>query len=809
MEVPSRAKMVDAFLQSSLLGERDDSLVVGRQFIDHDVEPHPAVGPKAVSEFHQNLNGSFDVAHRSYDYGPKHVITHVTLRPKSADNVTRAKKGNRPVGNSNVDNSKIPASDSLWIWRIRGGEIVERWIYLEPVVPLYKWGRIVGPLLQTIYALRVSIIVVALFAAALLLEPGQEVLRMAAGAAGNDTSYSYLLDTLGWPFFFAAAVLIQSLTVIAFHSTNPLFPGRTAIGRLWFPPSRGWQVALAGLLATAVFLILALALWSASRIVSDSSIVPHMRFYAGVHAVVGIVALMVSLVWILQKWVFWNDRWVRRGGVLAPVVILIMALLGYFFPNDGLKIGPAGLAFSMTVFLVVASLLAIAGDRVRIPFLSILGLVFLVNAWNGWDDHHAVETKQVINPTPFLPEHFEKWLSDRRKQLPPQATPAAQPPIFIVVSEGGGIRAAILTAMVLDELRSRFPNFQPNLYAIVGVSGGSVGAAAYASALYQKAPPADIKALATTSSSQGWQSSLHQDLLSPTIRSLVGVDFWSRWIPKPIFDLSNYDRARALESAWTDSWKTVTGRDISSLYFKSLRPEGGNIQPALVLLTTDVRLGDRLALSHVRFQPRKGEVGCTRRPLLRTLADVDDSIDVPLSTAAFMSARFPGISPAARVDTKHESQHYVDGGYFENSGITTALDLIHGIRCKAQTTKIVIIRIENSEVKKLVTDKEPSPPRFFDVLGPLGSLYASGDAHGKQALEQLEVEVADSKRCRSNNICGELDQIVFKLAPPANDVPIVLSWFITGASRAEIAAQLLQGSNVVEFDKVSRSLSGR
>jgi hypothetical protein len=803
----SRAEMVDAFLQSSLLGKRDSFLVVGKQFIDHDVEPYPAVGPEAVGEFHRNLHASFDVEHKSFNYGQTYVITHVTLRPKSADKATSA-EGNRAAGNSNVDYSKIPASNPLWIWRLHNGQIVERWIYPEPGVPLHKWGRVVGPLLQTIYGLRVSIIFVVLFAAALLLEPGQEVLRMAAGAAGNDTSYSYLLDTIWWALWFAATVVIQSLIVIALRSNNPLFPGRTGMGRLWLPPSRGWQVALAGVLGAVVFLILAAALWSASQIVRDSQVVSHMYFYAGVHAVVGTIALLLSLACILQKWVFWNDPWVRWGGVVAPLVIMILAILAYVFPNDGAKIAPAVLALSMMVFLVVASLLAIAGDRVGIPLLSILGLLFLVNAWNGWDDHHGVETKQLISPTPFLPQHFEKWLADRRKQFPPQPTPGAQPPIFVVASEGGGIRAAILTAMVLDELRSRFGKFQPNLYAIVGVSGGSVGAAAYASALYQKAPPAEVKALATTASSQGWQSSLHQDLLSPTIRSMVGVDFWSRWVPRPIVDLSSYDRARALESAWTDSWKKATGRDISSLYFKSLRPEEGNIQPALVLITTDVKFGDRLAVSHVRFQPRTGEVGCSGGPLLRSLADVD-GIDVPLSTAAFMSARFPGISPAARVDTVRGPQHYVDGGYFENSGITSALDIVHGIRCKAPTTKIVIIRIENSEVKKVVTDKEPSPPRFFDVLGPLGSLYASASAHGNQALEQLEAEVADSKRCRSSTICGELDQVVFRLTPPVNDQPIVLSWFITGAGRAEIARQLLQGSNVVEFDKVGRALSGR
>ncbi len=53
--------------------------------------------------------------------------------------------------------------------------------------------------------------------------------------------------------------------------------------------------------------------------------------------------------------------------------------------------------------------------------------------------------------------------------------------------------------MVLDELRARFPCsadgaapvqcFQDNLFAVIGVSGGSVGAASFAAALHEGLPP--------------------------------------------------------------------------------------------------------------------------------------------------------------------------------------------------------------------------------------------------------------------------------------------------------------------------------
>ena len=57
-----------------------------------------------------------------------------------------------------------------------------------------------------------------------------------------------------------------------------------------------------------------------------------------------------------------------------------------------------------------------------------------------------------------------------------------------------------------------------------------------------------------------------------------------------------------------------------------------------------------------------------------------------LSTAAFVSARFPWVSPAATVPAKidldsgkAEKSRLVDGGYFDNSGVETAVDLLQAL----------------------------------------------------------------------------------------------------------------------------------
>jgi hypothetical protein len=55
---------------------------------------------------------------------------------------------------------------------------------------------------------------------------------------------------------------------------------------------------------------------------------------------------------------------------------------------------------------------------------------------------------------------------------------------------------------------------------------------------------------------------------------------------------------------------------------------------------------------------------------------VTASSDVSLASAAITSARFPWILPAAKLKRDEAVAQLVDGGYFDNSGIETARDLI-------------------------------------------------------------------------------------------------------------------------------------
>lgn len=91
--------------------------------------------------------------------------------------------------------------------------------------------------------------------------------------------------------------------------------------------------------------------------------------------------------------------------------------------------------------------------------------------------------------------------------------------------------------------------------------------------------------------------------------------------------------------------------------------------------------------------------------------------DISLASAVSLSARFPLISPHANIRTPSGRviDRLVDGGYFDNSGMLTALELSRAIQTITNNAiKPVLIQISNHPVsiKLPGSDLTGKPPRF-------------------------------------------------------------------------------------------------
>ena len=290
-------------------------------------------------------------------------------------------------------------------------------------------------------------------------------------------------------------------------------------------------------------------------------------------------------------------------------------------------------------------------------------------------------------------------------------TVASCPPPLLIASEGGASRAAYYTAAVvgelLDEIRQSKPaealgpvqsdNPARSLFALSGVSGGALGVATVQAALLdtERDPPCANKSLS-------WRGCLEAlvegDYLSPTfvglgLRDQLGPLSW------PLGD-----RAALLERSWEAHYLRTTlgqGENCDSIaepvgLCRALarKRKSDRWTPLLMLNGTSVQSGRRIIASDLK--PRRNTqtlhdwsydlYEMLSEPCTPTVEDYCAS-DAPtpkpsgrnvrLSTGALLSARFPLVSPAGNIWSS-DGQHgdsVVDGGYFENSGQTSAREV--------------------------------------------------------------------------------------------------------------------------------------
>lgn len=328
---------------------------------------------------------------------------------------------------------------------------------------------------------------------------------------------------------------------------------------------------------------------------------------------------------------------------------------------------------------------------------------------------------------PSLKTALREWAASRRQG----AMSDQRLPVIIVAAEGGASRAA---AWLLASLRMLDHETHGDagryLFAISGVSGGSLGAASY---LRLVAAHGDAQGRLDWNNAQVRESLRAlstSDLLSATISTYFLSDLFGSLIG-PAWTASGVpDRNAALELAFDQLWRQGGFRlpdgvpsSLVAFYDEMARRRVGEASLAHLMLNgTDVTTGRRILTSSIR-----------------TTADIDhfpdsgDFIkltnrDVSLATGVTNSARFPFVSPAGRFSSVTEGRDYqiIDGGYFENYGARTAWELaraIEDLNSADPTLNVVpVIVIVSNDLEA------DQPPRLVDgqCRTQLGDIRADG-----------------------------------------------------------------------------------
>ena len=356
------------------------------------------------------------------------------------------------------------------------------------------------------------------------------------------------------------------------------------------------------------------------------------------------------------------------------------------------QLGPIVLfALFIICLTALSTQFGILSHRINLPINGILVFLAIVFSLANWNDNHelrrigldgAKADPAKISPLPPLKPAFLEWYAHRPDTKETSAD--GRFPVYIVAAQGGGIYAATHTLMFLMRMQAACERFSQHLFAISGVSGGSVGAALYSAfardfeskkvecrpALPEPLPSKQMGNAVTAAFRLG-----SEDYLSPLVAGTLFPDFAQRFLPYPI---PSWSRERPLELAFETSWDEVvaTGMDpevrakgnpLRDGFMSSWTADGS--RPALLLNTTETGSGRRRVIAPFTFGEGKDN-DLHFLPISR-------EFDVPLSAAAIASARFPWLTPAAWFkEDAGDVKRIVDGGYFDNSGIATAMDLI-------------------------------------------------------------------------------------------------------------------------------------
>jgi hypothetical protein len=458
---------------------------------------------------------------------------------------------------------------------------------------------------------------------------------------------------------------------------------------------------------------------------------------------------------------------------------------------------PVSMLFVIISVFTISMLLRVADrDEYGIPLFSLLLLWLLLASGFDWNDNHAVRT--VISPSateassfaqsespPMARKAFEEWLRQRsdRGFYRDQNVPY---PVFIITASGGGLYAAHFAAATLARLQDDCPGFAQHVFAISGVSGGSVGATLFSALAGQNASNGDwqdcLNTRAAGAPGQSYNNRgalesatsqlLDRDLMSPIAAAAYFPDLALSIIPSSLIGLDrwlNFDRARAfelsLEAAWDDLKRSKpgvaqsSGNPLASPFLDHWR--ASKAAPALLLNTTEVSRGHRVVVSPFKIIG-SNKVFWNKLLWYREPGYIERGLDVSLATAAGLSARFPWILPAAsheiRVSGETRKIRLVDGGVFENSGVETAIDLLSELKQfesrSAQDplppVKFYLLSIGDFE------DYFPRYVRgFSEIMSPVRALLSARSSRASFALSRADERLCANVRENGRDTEGE------------------------------------------------------
>lgn len=409
------------------------------------------------------------------------------------------------------------------------------------------------------------------------------------------------------------------------------------------------------------------------------------------------------------------------------------------------------LFWGMSLFLVIGQIIYQFSIVSSIPLLTLLLVGIYFFGINRINDNHQVRLERQVadlslNPLmtkdaleeslmnnkhlPHLEVALGQWLLQRKADIERYKQAGKKYPIYVISAQGGGIYAAYHSAKALAVLSEQVPSFSDHVFAISGVSGGSVGATVFTNALRTQA-----------NGPEGLSNRIDQyfsdehDRLAMILSAMLFGNAAQTLFPLPV---AAWDRSLGLELGFEnrkdpnpsaikldDSFYLTQDPTLNRTYTQpsasasasASNAMAGQAAPYLVLNTTEVENGRRYIFSPFRL--REGYI--SEHPRL-TDADFHEPwlqrptqmkpLDIRFSTAAGLSARFPVVSPYGFFPGSR-SRRLIDGGLYDNSGAITAREIIDSIN-----TVTALLTNKNKDQQNNQKNNQQNSQKYFVDFTP-------------------------------------------------------------------------------------------
>jgi outer membrane protein OmpA-like peptidoglycan-associated protein len=534
--------------------------------------------------------------------------------------------------------------------------------------------------------------------------------------------------------------------------------------------------------------------------------------------------------------------------VLLALILLavVAALSALIFSSPEILDGDvldsvSGIYVSFSMIVSLGVVLTIRLRNSRTPVVSIIAFLLFVLSQVTPNNHGvrilSPDEAQIDSPRVSLRQAvqtFDSSLADDTADE--EKVCKANGPrkrVFFVAAAGGGIRAGYWTATALNEIEKRATDkgrvFHEQLFAISGVSGGSLGATVYNAILnaqQQSAIPDTTNKI---------DAFFKRDYLGPVVGALL--------INDPLYLLSfgtlseGYDRGVALEEAWERGWTSLKLKGTNAFEDDFLKLSGTQERhmPYLALNGTLPETGERLVASRLK-------IGEPETSIHRDFFDLRQAA-IPASTAVNLSARFPYVSAAGHFDVPGAGRgkdnlqlSVVDGGYFENFGSTTIRDIVQVLinnDCNIEPHVIFITSDPNlsADFDDIVYVQRSSPENSTsteikldfrtrgatkdianEVGTPVNTLLKTRESRGEETARMLTDLVERNKgdtyhlrMCPPEEYEGIFAGLLNWLKPASSAPP--LGWVMSEKSREQITAYLTGCGNNLEIKRILDNLN--